>query len=422
MDKKFKIYSNCQLVYETPDDGYSYFFGYYDKSPLDRSSQKMLVHRVSFDGREVRDGDIAEVGFFDLATNVFVKIDETLAWNWQQGSQLQWLPPDFGSKVIYNNIRNGKFVAVIYDLESGSQRIINSPIYVVHPNGKEALGINYERHYWCRHGYNYQNIKNKKWDKPYHEDDGIYKIDLIANKAELIVSIKDIVQHKKLPEFEFCNNWLEHLMYNPSGERFMFFHRWHQGGVDVSRVYTANANDGTCPFMYPDVKFYSHYWWRGVDKLSIWTYRPGKMIHGLNGIVSLARNNSILKKIYRKFKKKIPANISRKIIQQSSLIVFQDRSSKFDVIGAGKLTGNGHQVWLDNACVLCDSYQDEDNCRRLFKYQVYADSLELLGEFYSSYNDSVYRCDLHPRVSLDKELIIIDSAHELKRKVLILKM
>jgi len=79
----YELYNNFKIYFETPDDGFSYFFGYYDKSPLNKSNTKLLAHRVSFDGRDVRDGDVAEVGYFDLATKDFHKIDETLAWNWQ---------------------------------------------------------------------------------------------------------------------------------------------------------------------------------------------------------------------------------------------------------------------------------------------------------------------------------------------------
>ena len=151
---KFELFNNTRIICQTPDDGYSYFFGYYDKPSLSKDNTKLLTHRVSFDGREVRDGDIAEIGYIDLKKNQFIKIDETLAWNWQQGSHLQWLPPEFDNRIIYNSIKNNQFISIIHDLNTKEKKIIPFPIYVVHPNGKEALGVNYERLYWCRPGYN----------------------------------------------------------------------------------------------------------------------------------------------------------------------------------------------------------------------------------------------------------------------------
>lgn len=112
----FKLFNNYKVAFETPDDGYSYFFGYYDKSPLNKNNTKLLAHRIAFDGSDVKDGDIAEVGYFDIETHEFNKVDETLAWNWQQGSQLQWLPPSYKDEIIYNNVLNNKFISIIYNI------------------------------------------------------------------------------------------------------------------------------------------------------------------------------------------------------------------------------------------------------------------------------------------------------------------
>ena len=273
--KKYELYNNYKISFETPNDGYSYFFGYYDKSPLNIDNTKLLSHRVSFDGRDVQDGDIAEIGYFDLNTNEFIKIDETLAWNWQQGSQLQWLPPKFDQEIIYNSIKDDNFISIIYNIRTNKKRTIPFPIYVVHPNGQEALGINYERHYWCRGGYNYQNIKNKKWDKPYHKEDGIFKIDLEKETVKLIVNIVDVVENNKLSEFETCNNWLEHLMYSPSGDRFMFFHRWNKDNVIIyansvivgNITVGKNSIIGACSFVNKDMP--ANTIWAGVPAKQI---------------------------------------------------------------------------------------------------------------------------------------------------------
>ncbi|MCK5345859.1 MAG: hypothetical protein KAR20_20760, partial [Candidatus Heimdallarchaeota archaeon] len=234
----YELYNNFKIYFETPNDGFSYFFGYYDKSPLNKSNTKLLTHRVSFDGRDVRDGDFAEVGYFDISTKQFHAIDKTLAWNWQQGSQLQWMPPVFEDEVIYNSVQDEKFVSIRYNIRTKEKRIIPFPIYVVHPNGKEALAVNYERHYWCRPGYNYQNIKNSKWDVPIHPDDGIFHVDLETGDVKLIIRTQDVVDMAPNEEILSSNNWLEHMMYNPHGDRFLFFHRWHLNGIDESRFFT----------------------------------------------------------------------------------------------------------------------------------------------------------------------------------------
>jgi len=428
--KNYKFFNNTKITYQTPDDGYSYFFGYYDKPSLNRDNTKLLTHRVAFDGREVRDGDIAEIGYIDLKINKFIKIDETLAWNWQQGSQLQWLPPAFDNKIIYNNIEDNKFVSIVYDINTKEKKVIPFPIYVVHPNGKEALGINYERHYWCRPGYNYQNIKNEKWNKPYHKEDGIFKIDLETGKVKRIINIVDIINANKLEEFEYCNNWLEHMMYNPKGDRFMFMHRWEKDGVDLTRLYIANSNDDKDLVSFPDIKFYSHSWWYDDKTLTIWSKDFNSLENKTIQNIEKAKQNlfikSLIRPIYRMFKPFLPRKIKESVNISGKMYNLKDFSKKYEIIGDGileQIAIYGHQRWYkDKKTLLTDTYQDKDNYRWLYLFDKNTKEVKKLAKFYSYYNDSGYRCDLHPRLSLDESLISIDVAMNKKRKQIILKV
>ncbi|CAN2049934.1 conserved hypothetical protein [Candidatus Magnetomoraceae bacterium gMMP-1] len=424
----YELYNDYNITFETPDDSYSYFFGYYDKSPLNKTNDKLLSHRVAFDGRDVQDGDIAEVGYFDLHTKEFIKINETLAWNWQQGSQLQWLPPKFDEEVIYNSIENNKFVSIIYNINTKAKRVIPFPIYVVHPNGKEALSVNYERHYWCRPGYNYQNIKNKKWNKPYHEEDRIYRVDLKSGKIEQIISIKNIVNNHKLPEFDSCDNWLEHLMYNTSGNRFMFFHRWHKDNIDQTRLFTANSDDGNDLFFYHDNRFYSHAHWKNENELTIWSLEPtekSKNFNLLDVITKIKQNNVLkftIKPIYLMIKPLLSKHTVHKISPQSKLINYIDKTDKYEIVGDGLLSGNGHSTWKsDRKVVLNDTYDDENGYRHLMLFDIEQNKIIKIGKFFSTYNSCGYRADLHPRFSIDGKSIVIDSAHTGKTKQLVIE-
>jgi len=424
--KKFNLDHNFEIFFETPDDNHSYFFGYYDKSPLDINNSKLLVHRASFDGRKVADGDLVQVGYFDLKINKYIKIDETLAWNWQQGSNLQWLPPDYSNKVIYNNIHKDKFISIIYDINSKKKKIIPFPIYSVHPNGKEALGINYERLYWCREGYNYQNIKANKWNVPYHKEDGISKIDLITGKTNLIISTNLICKIKKFDDIENKNNWLEHIMYNPSGNRFIFFHRWGNEDKVKSRVFSANKN-GKDLYLYPDVFFYSHYSWISDNLLSIWTLLKNETNSLSKKTFKIVYKNKILKNIlkfvYNKISNLLSLNLKLKLHPQAKLHIFKDKSNKPIIIDNEILFTNGHQTWFnDKKRVLIDSYEDKHSYRHLIIYDSGNNNYQKIGTFYSMYNESEFRCDLHPRLSKDNKFIVIDSAHRKKRKILVIKI
>jgi hypothetical protein len=425
--QKIKLYNGTKLFFQTPDDGYSYFFGYYDKCPLNKKGDKLLAHRVSFDGRDVTAEDMADVGYFDLRKGSFVKIGETKAFNWQQGAQLQWLPPDFEEKIIYNDRRNGKFVSVIYNLKTGEEKIIEFPIYVIHPKGKYALAVNYERLYFCRPGYNYQGVVNKKWDVPYHKEDGIFKVNLETGEVKQIVSTEDIVKVNPTEEILNSNNWLEHMMFNPSGNRFMFLHRWNVKGVDYTRLFTANGEDGSDIFMFPDAKFYSHADWKNNKEFAIWTLEPKLLNSKINSSVSAVKKSVILKwplkMFYRGFKKILPKKITERISPISKLLLFKDKTWDYEVIIDDIFERNGHITWSKNKrYLLNDTYQDRDNYRHLMLYSIARKEIIMLGKFYSTYNDCGYRCDLHPRFSWDERYVIIDSAHQRRRKILILEL
>jgi len=71
-------------VFETPNDGH-YFFGYYDKSPLNKDNTKLLACKSIFIDRMPTKDDILEIGYFEWQkSNKFIKVTETKAWNWQK--------------------------------------------------------------------------------------------------------------------------------------------------------------------------------------------------------------------------------------------------------------------------------------------------------------------------------------------------
>ena len=97
------IKRHCPIVFKTTEPGF-HFFGYYDKSPLDRPADRLLVHRAHFNAyRMPREEDEIEIGFFTLKNSSYQKLCTTRAYNWQQGSQLQWMPPDYQSRIIFND-------------------------------------------------------------------------------------------------------------------------------------------------------------------------------------------------------------------------------------------------------------------------------------------------------------------------------
>ena len=89
----------------TPDDQYHYFFGYFDKFQFDPSDKLLLGNRIDFAARQPRFGEKNTIGIIDPEKASFEPLAETLAWNWQQGSMLQWFSQE---EVIYNDVEDGQ--------------------------------------------------------------------------------------------------------------------------------------------------------------------------------------------------------------------------------------------------------------------------------------------------------------------------
>jgi hypothetical protein len=92
----------------TRDDAH-YFFGYYDTPAWSGSGRYHLCHRVAFCDRLPREDDKAVLGFIDMQDKSFHPFGETTAWNFQQGSMLQWHPASPEDTVIYNTRQDGVY-------------------------------------------------------------------------------------------------------------------------------------------------------------------------------------------------------------------------------------------------------------------------------------------------------------------------
>lgn len=420
MPDEYDLTDDAAVVFETPDT-HSHFFGYYDKSPFDASGDRLLSHRVDFDGRPVEADDKATVGYWRLDDEQFVDLGTTRAFNWQQGSMLQWLPPTYDRRVIYNDRRDGEFISVIVGVETGDERVLDHPIYAVHPSGEFALGVNYERLYFCRPGYNYPGVERQKWDQPMHPKDGIYRVDLDTGERTQVVATTDVCEIDPKPVFADNHNWLEHAMWNPSGTRFAFFHRWTtDDGRFETRLYTADP-DGTELFLFPDTGSYSHMDWRDDESFTIWGTRPSSYQESVRGIRDSELLRAVVAPVFRLLRDHIVGSDMNNVLPGNTFLEFTDYSHEFDTLRPDLLDDDGHITWTPNRrWLLTDTYTDSDGYRSLFLLDDERGKRTELGQFASQYRESVYRCDLHPRWDRSYDRIVVDSAHRERRQLVVL--
>ena len=405
-------------IFETPLNE-NYFFGYYDKSPLNKNNSKLLACRSDFIDRMPTKDDVLEIGYFKLQkSNEFIKITETKAWNWQQGCMLQWMAPDYDKKIIYNDRINNKFVTVIVDIESGKKDILPMAYYTMSSDGKFVLCIDNERHYWFRGGYNYQGIENLDKKVPLLEDDGIWYIDTKTKDIKQIITLKQMVANKPLSNMKDAVHYVEHLMICPDNKRFVFMHRWQtQDGGIYSRLYTANV-DGSDLYLLNDSGRMSHYSWRNNSEIVAW----GGLSNPIN---SLRKYKNIVKffikplmPLYKKLSGGNSVDGNTKLsamVSGDSYIVFTDKTNKKRRLATDILIKDGHPSFskVNDNLMITDTYPNPNDAFKeeliLFDMQKNEIISSLKLNHLEDFASSGVRCDLHPKWSQDGKYICVDT-------------
>ncbi|MFO7809979.1 MAG: hypothetical protein R6V47_01230, partial [Candidatus Delongbacteria bacterium] len=150
------------------------FFGYYDKSPLSPDGKYIIFHEtdgiVSHLPPEGK--NTVKIMLFDTEKNRYEHISETSAYNWQQGSKLQWLNKN---EIIFNDIENRNAFARIINIATNSSRTIECPIYDCFRD-KYALNLSFERLNMIDPDYGYAELQNRSTKSI--SEDGIFYTDL----------------------------------------------------------------------------------------------------------------------------------------------------------------------------------------------------------------------------------------------------
>ena len=396
----------------------SHWFGYYNYSPISADGTKLLAQEVDFDGRDILPEDTADVGWYDLKDGKWHKVATTRAINWQQGAMLQWLGPDFNTRIVFNDVDGEHFCSRIYNVATGEMKTIPFPVYGVSPDGKFSITLQFERCAWCR-AYHYESIHNPKWNVPVPEEDGIFRVNLETGGVKRIIAIGDIVSLLKPGESDGTeSHWVEHIMLNPSGTRFAFYHRYGHGYEFNTIAYTANV-DGSNVERIPceERTSFSHLGWRTDDEFVIYTSKHAKV---QKGYLAVRKSNGFsVKKIVLSFARRIvrlfvPLKARQRMLVNSYYVFTKDRQCIMsDTRGSSIFKyGDGHPSFSkDGKYMLTDTYSDDEGYRNLLLYDIHRDRVFVLGRFYSPFNCCGYRADLHPRFNLDGNAVVIDSAH-----------
>lgn len=367
-----KIKSEGNIIRVSPNDGEEYFFGYYDKSPWDRTGRFMLCMKAKDTSTNPDPTDEAEIILIDQHNNNKVKhLATTKTWNVQQGCMAQWLGPDYSERIIYNDLRDGKYCSVILNVNTGDERILPMPVYTVSNDGKSALTLDFSRLHNLRKGYGYSALPEKTKGEKIPDSPAIWLIDLETGKTVTLLKYADFANFEPRPEMDGATHKVNHLMLSPSGKRFMVLHRWFQGQRKYTRLITCNI-DGSEMYNLSDDDMVSHCFWKTETEI-------------------LAFEN--------------------KHITGAGYYLMRDKTKEYTHKWP-KMNADGHPSYSpDGKIVVTDTYPDR---ARMASIKIMdGDKVKVIGRMFAPFKyDNDTRCDLHPRWSRDGKYICFDSVFE----------
>ena len=376
-----KIIYEGNIVRVSPNDPYNeYFFGYYDKSPWDATGRYMLCIKAKDTWSEPDPEGGADIILIDTFDgNSFCKLASTHTWNVQQGCMVQWLGPDFISKILYNELRNGKYCSMVLDVISRKERVLPMPVYTVSADGKTALTLDFSRLHNLRPGYGYTALPETTKGVALPNETCIWKMDVESGELTELLKYTDFAKFQPRPEMqeEGCVHKVNHLMLSPNGKRFMVLYRWFCGQRKYTRLITCNV-DGTDMYVLSDDDMASHCYWKDDEHIIAFENKHG---------------------------------------EGTGYYLMKDKTQDYTHLWP-KLNGDGHPSYCptDNNLVVFDTYPDR---ARIQEVKIARDTdiegkdIKVLAKVFAPFKyDNDTRCDLHPRWSRDGRKVCFDACFE----------
>lgn len=350
------------------------FFGYYDISPFNIKTDEIIYNNL------IEKENKLHLILSRLSDDKEQELAETRAWNWQQGCRLRWMPNN-SREIVFNDFDGDSYFSRIINVDTKDERSILAPLYDISQDGKYGLSIDFERLGVKRPGYGYTC-------RPYNEEEhdlkkeGIELINILDNTKQMILTYGEIQKISGCNTGDLKNNYINHLCFSPSGQKFLFFwltadNSWHKAFLLVHNIITNETK------VLENIEKVSHYVWQDEDNIICTAADEKHQWH------------------YYKY------NVSsgEKILLCPSI-----------------LNIDGHPSIYDNSKLLTDTYPNVMGFQRLYIADYNGTYNELLEVYSDCRTEGEKRTDLHPRLNKNKSIVCVDSNQNKFRTILLIKL
>jgi hypothetical protein len=216
-----------------------HFFGYIGHVrtiPWNASGRYLVALQTRSQDRMPEPGEAADIVLIDTQEKDAVTVvEQTRAWNPQQGTMLYWNPQAAETQFFFNDrdpVTHEVF-CVIYDIAQRRRvaefRSPEAPFgnSGVAQKGGWFLGINYARLARLRPVTGYPGARD--WTKGVLQpaDDGIFKVNVNTREKHLLVSFQQLADALRAthPEVDGKELFINHTLWNRDDDRIYFFVR-----------------------------------------------------------------------------------------------------------------------------------------------------------------------------------------------------
>jgi hypothetical protein len=354
-----------------------YFFGFHDKSPFSPDNDKLLAHCNLIGNRTVLPGDSSEVGFFSGDDwDTFSPVASTRAWDWQLGSMLQWIGSD-GERCVFNDIVDGGIASRIVTTGGSLVKALPFPVVHVSPDAGLASSYCFRRVAKAMDGYGVRFGDDARIPIDHFDcgDPSDFRVFSVADgRVVFSVSLDEIREIEPHESMRGAFHFFHHSLFNHSGTRLFFFHRWVDENARLwSRMFTCNA-DGSDRHLVPTYEMVSHVGW--VDDRTLLAYARTR--EGGDG--------------YYLFEDGLPGHVP---------------------VAPRSLNSDGHPMMSPRGSwFVTDTYPDRfRNCFLLLGGLKSDSVIEVLRAHLPLALSEDQRVDLHPRFDRTGDVICFDSGH-----------